>query len=62
MSSPPIAMRANGRPEDPYFVAEEFLFRRIPTQIWDDPTEDLGIEAIELPDVSVGRSKYGHAE
>jgi hypothetical protein len=62
MSSPPLAMRANGRPEDPHFVADEYLFRRIPTQIWDDPAEDLGIEAIELPDISVGRSKYGHAE
>lgn len=62
MSSPPIAMRANGRPEDPHFHPEEFLFRRVPTALWDDPAGELGVDAVQLPDISVARSKYGHAE
>lgn len=62
MSSLPDAMRRKGRPEVPHFSPEEYLFRRVPTHIWDDPAEELGVEAIELPHVSVGRSKYGHAD
>jgi hypothetical protein len=55
-------MRANGRPKDPHFHRDEYLFRRVPTQIWDDPSSELGVEAVALPDLSVGRSKYSHAE
>jgi hypothetical protein len=55
-------MRTNNRPQDPHFHADEYLFRRVPTAIWDDPGDELGIEAVQLPDISVGRSKYGHAE
>jgi hypothetical protein len=55
-------MRSNGRPEDPHFHPDEYLFRRVPTEIWDDPGDYLGVEAVQLPDISVGRSKYGHAE
>jgi hypothetical protein len=62
MSSPPIAMRANGRPEDPHFHPEEFLFRRVPIAIWDHPADELGVDAIQFPDISVARSKFGHAE
>ena len=62
MNSPPAKMRANGRPEDPHFGADEYLFRRVPTYIWDNPADDFGIEAVELPDISVSRSKYAHAE
>lgn len=62
MSSPPVAMRTNGRPVDPHFHPEEFLFRRVPTALWDDPAEDFDLDAVELPDISVNRSKFGHAE
>jgi hypothetical protein len=30
--------------------------------LWDDPGEDVGVEAVKLPDISVGRSRYCHAE
>ena len=62
MSKPPLAMRTNKRPPDPYFHPDERLFRRVPLLIWDDPADRPGPEAVELPDMSVGRSKYGHAE
>jgi len=62
MNSPPIAMRANGRPVDPHFHQVECLFRRVPTAIWDDPADELGLDAVQLPDVSVERSKNAHAE
>jgi hypothetical protein len=62
MSSPPLAMRTDDRPHDPHFHPDEHLFRRVPLWLWDDPAEELGVEAVELPDISVGRSKYGHAE
>lgn len=55
-------MKTNGRDPDPVFHPEERLFRRVPIRIWADPNEELPIEAMELPDISVGRSKYGHAE
>jgi hypothetical protein len=55
-------MRANERPEVPHFHNDEHLFRRVPLFIWDDAADELGVEAIELPDISVGRSKFGHAE
>lgn len=62
MSKTPVAMRTNGRSCDPHFHPGEYLFRRVPDWIWDDPTDRPGPEAIELPDMSVGRSRYGHAE
>ncbi len=62
MSKPPAAMKTNGRPREPRFDPAEHLFRRVPLSIWDDPTERPGPEAVELPDMSVGRSKFGHAE
>ena len=55
-------MHANKRPPNQNFHHDEYLFRRVPTWIWDDPAEELGLEAVELPDISVGRSKFGHAE
>lgn len=62
MSKQPVAMRTNGRPLDPYFHPDERLFRRVPIWMWDDPADRPGPEAVELPDMSVGRSRYGHAE
>jgi hypothetical protein len=55
-------MRANQRHEDPHFHPDEYLFRRVPIALWDDPADRLEVDAVELPDISVGRSKYGHAE
>jgi hypothetical protein len=30
--------------------------------VWDDASEPLEVNAVELPDLSVGRSKHGHPE
>lgn len=62
MSKTPEAMRRNGRNVVPHFDDDEHLFRRVPLSCWDDPDERPGVDAVELPDMSVGRSKYGHAE
>jgi hypothetical protein len=55
-------MRTGGRHPDPHFHDDEYLFRRVPTSLWDDPAKEFDIDAVRLPDISVGRSKYGHAE
>ena len=55
-------MRRNKRPAIPHFHGEEFLYRRVPLELWSDPGTPLGVNAIELPDMSVGRSKFGHPE
>jgi len=64
MSKIPAAMRQGGRHQDPHFYKEEYLYRRIPDVIWDDPNLDFpfDIDAMKLPDISTGRSKYGHPE
>jgi len=54
-------MKSAGRFCDPLFLADETLFRRVPTRLW-DTADKPPIEAIDLPDISVGRSKYGHPE
>lgn len=56
MASPPAAMRRGGRHVDPHFHTDEHLL------LWEDPDDELPVGAVELPDMSVGRSKYGHAE
>jgi len=53
-------MLTNDREPDQDFFSDEHLFRRVPRRVWSE-TIDLRIEAFKLPDVSVGRSKYGHA-
>ena len=58
----PDAMKAHGRPLDDHFLPAEQLFRRVPPDLWDDGAEDFDIEAIELPDMSVVRGKYGQPE
>ncbi len=58
----PDAMKERGRPLDDHFLPAEQLFRRVPPDLWDNGAEDFDIEAIELPDMSVVRSKYGHPE
>jgi hypothetical protein len=59
---PPAAMRRDGRPVVDTFHPDEYLFRRVPTSIWDAPDPLPTVDAIELPDISVGRSLLGHPE
>jgi hypothetical protein len=58
----PSAMRRNGRRKDRDFRPDEYLCRRVPLELWDDGDVVIDIDAIELPDMSVIRSKYGHPE
>ncbi len=55
-------MRTNGRHPDQHFHSEEYIFRRVPIGMWNHPGDHLEVDAVPLPDVSVGRSKYGHPE
>lgn len=58
----PPAMLKSGRGRDQEFAHDEYLYRRVPLQLWDDGEDDIEVDAIELPDMSVVRSKYGHPE
>ena len=62
MSKPPAAMRTEKRYADQHFLPDEYLFRRVPLSLWEDPNERPGPDAVRLPDLSVGRSKYAHPE
>src|SRR5262249_6547081 len=62
MSKIPPEMRRNGRPIIPHFLKDEYLYRRVPLRICDDAASPLEVSAVELPDISVGRSKFGHPE
>jgi hypothetical protein len=62
MSKIPPAMKQNRRFADAHFVKSEYLYRRVPLDFWADAADDLEVNAIELPDISCGRSKYGHPE
>jgi hypothetical protein len=57
-------MKQGERGYDPSFPSDEYLFRRIPLEYWGDEDEDFpdDIAAVELPDISVLRSKYAHPE
>ncbi len=58
----PAAMLKNGRQADQEFHPEEYLYRRVPLELWDEGDDPIEIDAVELPDMSVIRSKYGHPE
>jgi hypothetical protein len=58
----PAAMLRAGRPRDQSFRAAEYLYRRVPLELWDDADEAIDIDAIARPDMSVVRGKYGHPE
>lgn len=60
MANVPNEMRRNGRPVDPVFNDDENLFRRFAPDCFEG--ERLEIDAIELPDMSVNREKYGPPE
>jgi hypothetical protein len=58
----PSAMRTESRLLDQQFDPGEYLYRRVPLEHWEDPDADIELDAIELPDMSVIRSKYAHPE
>lgn len=60
MGDVPDEMLTKDRPVDPIFTDEELLFRRFMPDAFDGTR--IAPEAIELPDMSVNRSKYGPAE
>jgi hypothetical protein len=62
MADLPVAMLKNGRQADQGFRPDEYLYRRVPLELWDDGDDPIEIDAIELPDMSVIRGKYGHPE
>jgi hypothetical protein len=56
----PEFMLKGGRPADPDFSPDERLYRRVPPRLWED--DDVALDAIEFPDMSVTRQKYGPPE
>ena len=60
MAEIPPEMTTRGRSEDPHFADDEHLYRRFhPDQL---DGGEIAIDAVELPDMSVNRSKYGPPE
>jgi hypothetical protein len=55
-------MVSNARAVDPQFHPAEYLFRRVPTRLWDGDDPKPEVDAVELPDISVERSRYAHPE
>jgi hypothetical protein len=53
----PDEMLKKDRHPDPHFEPEELLYRRFSPDDFDGDT--LSVDAIELPDMSCNRSKYG---
>lgn len=63
MPSLPKGMFTESRQIDQVFDEAELLYRRVPLVLWDDWNdwnEDIGIESVQLPDISVNREKYSH--
>jgi len=60
MADVPEEMKTLGRGEDAHFADDEKLFRRIPPGFCEG--QRIAIEALELPDMSVNRAKYGPPE
>jgi hypothetical protein len=58
----PPAMRSEGREADQEFDPDEYLYRRVPLDHWAEWDDYIELDAIELPDMSVMRSKYAHPE
>ena len=53
----PEEMKKNGRPRIKEFEPDEYLYRRVMPEQWDET--EIDIDAIELPDMSVNRSSLG---
>lgn len=60
----PNGMLQGNRHVVPHFDQREILYRRVPPECWDEdnPTHPIDIDAIEMPDMSVGRSRFAHPE
>jgi hypothetical protein len=56
----PDYMLREQREVDPEFEPDEQLYRRVPHAYWDD--DEVELDAIEFPDMSVQRGKYGPPE
>jgi hypothetical protein len=56
MGELPEGMLQRGKPVDDVFEPKEYLYRRVPHELWDD--DYVNLDAIELPDMSVNRGKY----
>ena len=54
--------REDDEAEYPHFVPDEVLYRRVPLILWASKNHDVELDAIELPDMSVARSRFGHPE
>lgn len=53
----PEEMKQNKRPRIKEFDPEEYLYRRVMPEQWEEA--EIDIDAIELPDMSVNRSSLG---
>lgn len=53
----PESMLQKDRVPDQNFAPEEHLYRRVRPDDWDD--EEIELDAIDFPDMSVTRQKYG---
>jgi len=66
MSELPDYMYQRERHPDQDFQPEEFLYRRVPKDTWDEgemwEDDDIDLDCIEFPDMSVNRGKYGGPE
>ena len=64
MADLPAGMRQEGRHPVPHFNPAEYLYRRVPHELWDEDNPGLPIDiaAIDLPDMSAGRSRFAHPE
>jgi hypothetical protein len=60
MADIPEAMLTKERKPDPHFADDEELFRRFSPD--DLEGSRIAVDAIELPDMSMNRSKYGPAD
>lgn len=61
MATRPDGMMRKDRGIDNVFRSDEVLFRRVPPVIGLDEDGEIPLAAIELPDMSVNRQKYGPA-
>src|SRR2546428_3834144 len=60
MREPPERLMMRDRHPGPYFPPDENLFRRFSPDLWDG--QELELDAVDLPDISCIRGKYGRAE
>ena len=60
MDELPLYMYQLEKEPDQHFRDDEHLFRRVPHELWED--DHVNVDAIDLPDMSVQREKYGPAQ